>query len=177
MSDRRRRRPAVESLEGRMLHAGSSSPTNPVLINPESIGTPTLRQLGAAYRQVESIQARTLLVLGDAYRRVQAAATQLAARANHAIARDRRIAQLGADIASRVQQELDIARGVEDQAANKYKVYIPNGLYPTGLGNLVKGAQTLSQDLTYAAGRSSDTVVHKLDTLCKQLTVDAALRR
>jgi hypothetical protein len=173
MSDRKRRRPAVESLEGRMLLAGSLSPTDPVLINPETIGTPTPRQLGAAYRQVGAIQARTLLALGDADRGIQAAVTQLAARANRAIARDRRIVQAGADIASRAEQGLDIARGVEDQAANSYKVDIPNGLYPSGLGSLVKAAQTLSQELTYAAGRSTGAVIHKLHTLCKQLTSDA----
>ena len=178
MSDRRRRRPAVESLEGRMLLAGSLSPTNPVFINVEQpIDAPTPRQLGAAYRQVEDVQARTLLALGDAYRRVQAAATQLAARANHAVARDRHIVQVGGEIASRAEQGLDIARGVEDQAANTDKIYIPNGLYPLGLGNLVKAAQTLSQELTYDAGRNTDAVIHKLNTLGKHLTSDAGPRR
>jgi hypothetical protein len=173
MSGRRRRRPAVESLEGRMLLAGSLSPTSLVLISPDSIGAPTPGQLGAAYRQVVAIQAETLLALGDAGRRVQDALTQLAAHANHHVARDRRIVQVGADIASRAQQGLDIARGVEVQAANKYKIYIPNGLYPSGLGNLVKTAQTLGQELTYAGGRSTDAVVHKLNTLRKELTSGA----
>jgi hypothetical protein len=177
MSDRRRRRPAVESLEGRMLLAGSSSPTNPVLISPEPFGSPTPRQLGAAYRQVEAIQARTLLALGDDYRRVQAAATQLAARANQAIARDRRIVQMGANIASQAEQGLDIARGIEDQAANRDKIYIPNGLYPSGLGNLVKAAQRLSQGITYDAGRTTDATIHKLNSLGERLTSDAGPRR
>jgi hypothetical protein len=177
MSDRTRRRPAVESLEGRMLLAGSLSPANPVLISPEPIDAPTPKQLGAAYRQVEAIQARTLLALGSAYRRVQAAAAQLAAGANHAIERDRRIVQVGADIASRTEQGLDIARGVEDQAANSDKIYIPNGLYPSGLGTLVQTAQTLGQHLTDDAGRSTDAVVHKLKTLCEQLTSDAGPHR
>jgi hypothetical protein len=177
VSDPRRRRPAVESLEGRMLLAASSSPTSPVVISPELFDTPTPRQLGAAYRQVVAIQARTLLTLGDAYRRVQAAAAQLAAGANHAIARDRPIVQVGADIASRAEQGLDIARGVEDQAANSDKIYIPNGLYPSGLGTLVKTAQTLSQELTNSAGRSTDAVVHKLNMLSKHLTSDAGPRR
>ena len=164
MSNRRRRRPAVESLEGRMLLAGSLSQTNPVLMSPEPIDAPTPRQLGAAYRQVVAIQTRTLLALGSDYRRVQAAAAQLAAGA---ITRscDRRIVQVGTDIASRAEQGLDIARGVEDQAANTDKIYIPNGLYPLGLRHLVKAAQTLSQELTYNAGRSTDAVVHKLKTL------------
>lgn len=165
MSDRRRRRPAVESLEGRMLLAGSSSPTNPVLNSPEPIGAPTPAQLGAAYRQVVAIQARTSLALGDDYRRIQAAVTQLAGRANHAIVRDCRIVQVGADLASRAEQGLNIAWGVEDQAATEYKFYIPNGLYPNGLGSLVKAAQTLGQQLTYAARRSTDAVIHKLNTL------------
>jgi hypothetical protein len=176
MSVRRRRRPAVESLEGRMLLAGSSSPTNTVLISPEPIDTPTPGQLGAAYRQVEAIQARTLLALGGAYRRVQTAATQLAAQANHAIARDRRIVQVGADIASRAEQGLDIARGIEDQTANADKIYIPNGVYLSGLGSLVKAAQTLSQALTHDAGRSTDAVIHKLNILGKELTRGAAPR-
>jgi hypothetical protein len=165
MSDRSRRRPEVESLEGRMLLAGSSSPTDPAPISPGPVGTPTPQQLGAAYHQVEAIQAMTLRALGDDYRRVQAASTPLAARANHAIARDRRIAQVGADIASQAVQGLDVARGVEDQAANKDKIYIPLGLYPSGLGNLVKAARTLSQELTYDARRSTDAVIHKLNVL------------
>jgi hypothetical protein len=152
-----------------VLLAGSSSPTNPVPIGLQPGGVPTPQQLGAAYHQVEAIQARTLLALGDAYRRVQAASTQLAARANHAIARDRRIVQVGADIASQAEQGLDVARGVEDQAANTDKIYIPDGLYPSGLGNLVKAAQSLSDELTYDARHSTDAVVHKLNALGAQL--------
>jgi hypothetical protein len=159
-----------------MLLAGWSLRTNPVLISPEPIGTPTPRQLGAAYRQVEAIQTRTLLALGDAYRRVQTAATQLAARANHAIARDRRTVQVGAGIAFQAELGLDIARGIENQAANADKISIPNGLYPSGLGNLVKAAQTLSQEITSSASQSTDAVIHRLDTLCKQLTSDAGPR-
>ena len=177
MSDRRRRRPAVELLEVRALLAGSSSPTSPVPISPGAVGTPTQRQLGAAYHQVEAIQASTLRALGDAYRRVQVAGTQLAARANHAIARDRRIVQVGADIASRAEQGLDVARGIEDQAANKDKIYIPNGLFLFGLGQLVEAARTLSRELTYDARRSTDGVVHKLNTLGEQLVSDAGPRR
>jgi hypothetical protein len=177
MSDRTRRRPAVESLEGRMLLAGSLSPTKPVLISTEPIDAPTPPQLGAAYHEVEAIQARTLLALGSAYRRVQAATAQLAADANHAIARDRLIVQVGADIASRAEQGLDIARGVEVQAVNLDKSDIPNGLYPNGLGTLVKTAQTLGQELTISAGRSTDAVVNKLKTLCEQLASDAGPHR
>jgi hypothetical protein len=170
MSDRTRSRPAVESLEGRMLLAGSLSPINRVLISPEPIDARTPRQLGAAYRQVEAIQARTLHALGTCYRRAQAAAAQLAATANHAIAHDRRILDVGANIASRVEQGLDIARGVENHAANSDKSDIPNGLYPSGLGALVKNAEALGQELTFNARRSTDAVVHKLKTLSEQLT-------
>jgi hypothetical protein len=177
MSDRRRRQPAVESLEGRLLLTGSSSPTNRVLISPEPIDVPPPRQLGAAYRQVVAIQVRTLLALDDAHQRVQAATAQLAARANHAIARDRRIVQVGADIASRFDQGLAVARRVEDRAANADKIDIPNGLFLRGLGNLVKAAETLGQELTYDAGRSTDAVIHKLTTLGEQLTSEAWPRR
>jgi hypothetical protein len=173
MSDRTRRRPAVETLEGRMLLAGSLSPTKSVLISPEPNDVHTPQQLGAAYRQVEAIQARTLLALGSAYRRVQAATAQLAADANRAIASDRLIVQVGAGIASRAEQGLDIARGIEDQAVNSDKADIPNGLFLNGLGNLVKNAQTLGQELTISAGRSTDAVVNELNTLSEQLTSDA----
>jgi hypothetical protein len=170
MSDRTRSRPAVESLEGRMLLSGSLSPADAVLISPEPIDARTPRQLGAAYRQVVAIQARTLHALGSADRRSQAAAAQLATDANQAIARDRRILQVGANLASRIEQGLDIARGVEDQAANGYTIDIPNGLFPSGLGALVKAANTLGQELTVNARRSTDAVVHKLKTLGEQLT-------
>ena len=98
MSDRRHRRPAVESLEGRVLLAGSNSPINPVPVHPQPIGTPTPKQLGAAYHQVEAIQVETLQALSAAHRRLYAAFDRLAARANPEVARDRRILQQGADI-------------------------------------------------------------------------------
>jgi hypothetical protein len=177
MSDRTRRRPAVESLEGRMLLAGSLSPTRPVLNSPEPLDVPTPRQLGAAYRQVEAIQARTLLALGSAYRRVQAASAQLAADANRAIASDRRIVQMGAGIASRAEQGLDIARGIEDQAVTSDKSDISNRLFLNGLGNLIINAQTLSEGLTISAGRSTDAVINNLKTLGEQLTSDAGSHR
>jgi hypothetical protein len=176
MSDRRRRRLAVESFEERILLAATVSPINPALISTEPIDIPTPAQLGAAYRQVGAIQTRTLLALGDAYRQVQAAAAQLAGQSNHHIARDRRIVQVGAEIASLAEQGLDIARGVEDQAANKDQIYIPNHLFSSGLGTLLKAAQTLGQELTYAAGRSSHAVIHKLHTLSVQLPSAAGPR-
>jgi hypothetical protein len=177
MSDRTRLRPAVETLEGRMLLAGSLSPTKSFLNSPEPLDVHTPQQLGAAYRQVEAIQARTLLALGSAYRRVQAASAQLAADANRAIARDRLIVQVGAGIASRAEQGLDIARGVEVQAVNSDKSDIANGLFLHGLGNLVKIAQTLGQELTISADRSTDAVVNNLKTLGEQLTSDAGPHR
>jgi hypothetical protein len=171
MSDRSRRRPALESLEGRLLLTGASSRTSTLLINSEpTIDTATPQQLGAAYHQVVAVQTRTLLALGNDYRRVQATATQLAAAANQAIARNRHIVQVSGEIASRFEQGLDIARGIEDQAANRDMIYIPAGLYPSGLGNLVKVAETLSQELSYYARRSTDGVIHKLHTLSEQLT-------
>jgi hypothetical protein len=165
----RRTRPAVELLEGRMLLAGSSSPTNPVPISPEPVGGPTPQQLGAAYRQVVEIQTTTLRALGTDYRRVETAAAQLAARANHAIRSDRHIAQVGAAIASDAVQGLDVARGVEDQNATKDKIYIPNRLFLFGLKAFVESAQTLGSILVGSARRSTNAVVHELNALGAQL--------
>jgi hypothetical protein len=92
------------------------------------------------------------------------------------ISRDRRIVQAGAELASQAEQGLGIARGLEDQAANTYKIYIPNGLYASGLGTLVEEARTLGHQLTNTAGRSTEAVVHKLNALCEQLTSDAGSR-
>ncbi len=139
---------------------------------PRAHRRPTPRQLGAAYHQVEAIQAHTLHALGDAYRRVRAAAAQLAARANHGVGRDRRIVQVGADIASRAEQGLDVARGVEDQATNTDKIYIPNHLFTT-LDTLVKEAEVLGSNLTHSAHRSTDAAVHKLNTLGNRLAESA----
>ena len=143
---RRRTRPAVESLEGRTLLAGSNSPTNPVPIHPEPIGTPTPQQLGAAYQQVVAIQANTLLELSAAHRRLYHAYDQLAAHASPAIARDRRILQQGADLRDGAEQGLVVARGIEDQTTNTDKIYIPQHLFTT-LGALVRQARTTSSNL------------------------------
>ena len=169
MSDRRRRRPAVESLEGRMLLASSSSPTNPVSISPGAVDGPTPQQLGAAYRQVVEIQTTTLKALGTDYRRVETAAAQLTAQADRHSVRDRQILQQGADIASRAEEGLDVARGVEDQNATKDKIYIPNHLFLFGLKAFVQSAQTLGSILVGSARRSTNAVVHKLDALGAQL--------
>jgi hypothetical protein len=169
MADRRRRRPAVEPLEGRMLLAGANSTTHPVPLSPDAAGGPTPQQLGAAYRQVVEVQTTTLKALGTDYRRIEAAATQLAARVGHGSARDRRILQQGADIASRAEQGLDIARGVEDQNATKNKIYIPNHLFLFGLKAFLQSAETLGSILVGSARRSTNAVVHKLDALGTQL--------
>ena len=172
MRHRSRRRPAVELLEARMLLAGASPLKNPVPVSPEPIGAPSPQQLGVAYHQVEAIQAHTLHALGVAYRQVEAASAQLAARANHDVGRDRHIVQVGADIASRATQGLDVARGVEDQATNTDKIYIPLHLFTT-LGTLVKEAQVLGSELTRSAHRSTDAAVHKLNTLGDRLVETA----
>jgi hypothetical protein len=175
MSDRRRRRPAVESLEGRMLLAGSSSDRS-VPIGPGPDAEPTSQQLGAAYRQVLEIQTTTLKALGTDYRRIEAAAAQLAARLDHHTGRDLQILQQGAGIASRAEQGLDVARGVEDQYATRDKIYIPNRLFLLGLKAFLKSAQTLSSILVGSARRSTDAVVFKLDRLGNQLVESAEPR-
>ena len=164
-SDRRYRtiRPVIEALEGRQLLAGTS-PTNPVPIGPKPTGPPTPQELGAAYNQVLAIQAETLQSLGDSDRSVEAAGARLASRtavaidgltdrlstatspkqANTiaaAIRRDRHLLNLGGAHAAKVEQGLDVARGVEDQQTNTDKIYIPNGLFTT-LTLLVKEAET-----------------------------------
>jgi hypothetical protein len=164
MSDRRRRRPAVESLEGRTLLASGNSPTNPVPVHPEPVGQPTQQQLGAAYHQILAIQAETLDGLSAAHRRLYAAYDQFAARANPAVARDQLILQQGAGLKSRAEQGLVVARGVEDMAASTDKIYIPQGLYTT-LGSLVRQARTTGSNLVNSANRSVAAVIHRLDTL------------
>jgi hypothetical protein len=176
MSDRRRRRPGVESLEGRMLLAGSSSPTSPVPIGPSAAAQPTQRQLGAAYRQVVELQTITLKSLGTDYRRVEAAVAQVAARVGHHTVRDRQILQQAAGIASRAEQGLDVARGVEDQYATRDKIYIPNRLFLSGLKAFLKSAQTLSSILVGSGRHSTDAVVFKLDRLGNQLVESAEPR-
>jgi hypothetical protein len=176
MSDRRRRRPAVESLEGRMLLAGSISPTSPVPIGPGPDAQPTQRQLGAAYQQVVEIQTTTLKALGTDYRRVEAAVAQLAARADHHTARDRQILQQAAGTASRAKQGLDVARGVEDQYATRDKIYIPNRLFLLGLKAFLKSAETLSSILVGSARRSTNAVLFKLDRLGNHFVQSAAPR-
>jgi hypothetical protein len=160
-----------------MLLAGPSATTNPVPIRPDAVGGPTPQQLGAAYRQIVEIQTTTLRALGADSRRVATAAAQLAARTDHAIARDRRIAQVGADIATDAQQGLDVARGVEDQNAAKNKIYIPNHLFLFGLKAFVQSAQNLGSILVGSARHSTNVVVHKLNVLGSQVADSASPSR
>ena len=173
MADHRRNRPALECLEGRTLLA---SPGNPVPVHPEPIGTPTPQQLGAAYHQVEAIQAHTILQLSAAHRRLYAAFDQLAARANAAVARDRRILQRGADITSSTEQGLVVARGIEDTTTTTDKIYIPQHLFIT-LDTLLQQAQTTSSNIVRSARRGTDSAIHKLDTLDAGLADPGGPRR
>jgi hypothetical protein len=158
----------VESLEGRMLLAGSNSPTSPVPVHPEPIGAPTPQQLAAAYQQVVAIQAETLLELSAAHRRLYHAYDQLAAHAHPAIARDRRILHQGADLRDGAEQGLVVARGVEDLNAYTDKIYIPQHLFTT-LGTLVRQARTTSSHLIRSAQRGTDAVIHTLNALGDRL--------
>ena len=159
----------LETLEGRMLLAGSNSPTNPVPIRTEPADTPTPQQIGAAYREIVAIQTSTLLGLSAAHRRLYAAYDQLAARANPAIPRDRRILQHGAELTARAEQGLVVARSVADQTASADKIDIPNLLFPSGLNAFVKDAQTTGSNLVRSARRGTDAVIHKLNALTARL--------
>jgi hypothetical protein len=177
MADPRRRiRPAVESLEGRALLAVATSPTSPVPVHPEPITDPTNEQLGAAYRQILTIQESTYQGISSAHRRLYAAYGHLAALANPAVARDRRILQQGADLTARAEQGLVVARGVEDQTANMDKIYIPNNLFLSGLDAFVREAQTTGSNLVRSARRSTDAVVRQLDALAARLADHAGPR-
>jgi hypothetical protein len=173
---RRRTRLAVESLEGRALLAGSTSPTGPVPVHPEPITHPTNKQLGAAYRQILTIQESTYQAISAAHRRLYSAYDRLAALANPSIARDRRILQQGADLTARAEQGLVIARGLAHLDAYTDKIYIPQGLYTT-LGSLVKTAQTNGNNLARSARRGTDTAIRQLDALAARLAEPAGPRR
>jgi hypothetical protein len=176
MSDRRRRRPAVEPLEGRVLLAGSNSPTSLVPVQPGPITQPTPQQLGAAYHQVEALQSQTLQAISAAHRRLYAAYDELAARANPAVGRDRRILQQGADLKARAEQGLVVARGLADQTAYIDKIYIPQRLFTT-LDSFVKQARTTAADIARSARRSTNAAIHKLDTLSGQLVGGVGIGR
>jgi hypothetical protein len=190
--DRRYRpiRPVIEALEGRQLLA-NTSPTNPAPIGPKPTGPPTPQELGAAYHQVLAIQAETLQSLGDSDRSVEDAGARLASRtalaidgltaelskatspkqANAiagAIRRDRHLLNLGGAHAAKVEQGLDVARGLEDQQTNTDKIYIPNGLFTT-LPLLVKEAQSEGAAIARSGRRSADAVIPKLNYLGDQL--------
>jgi hypothetical protein len=196
--DRRRRQigPVVEALEGRVLLAGTSR-TNPVPIGPESAGTPTPQQLGAAYQQVVAIKTMTLQSLGESYREVQAAGAQLASRTAvaidelkadlsqatsprqvgaiaAAIRRDRDLLNVGGTDVARVEQGLDVAREIADQQAITDKADIPNGLF-TNLTELVRQDRSVANAISRSGRRSADGLVRKLNELGEQLITSAPI--
>jgi hypothetical protein len=173
---RRRTRPAVESLEGHALLAVATSPTIPVPVHPEPITHPTNEQLGAAYRQILTIQENTYQAISAAHRRLYAAYGHLAALANPAVARDRRVLQQGTDLTARTEQGLVVARGLAQREAYTDKIYIPQGLYTT-LGSLVKTAQTAGNDLVRSARRGTDAAIAQLGALAAHLDGHAGPRR
>ena len=161
-------------------------------IGPKPTGTPTPQQLGAAYQQVVAIQTTTLQSLGDSYREVQTAGAQLASRtavaidelnadlsqvkSQHqadaiaaAIRRDRHILNLGGAHAARVEQGLDVARGIADQQANTDKIDIPNGLFTT-LTELVQQDRSTGTAISRSGRRSANALVRELNGLGDQLT-------
>jgi hypothetical protein len=190
---RRRRQigPVVEALEDR-LTLTAASPTNPVPIGPKPTGNPTPQQLGSAYRQVVTSQTTTLLSLGNSYREVQAAGAQLANRTAgaidelkaersqvktrhqtraiaRAICRDLHLLNLGGAQAARVENGLDVARGVADALANTDKIYIPNHLF-TNLTEFVREDQSTGAAIAKSGQRSANALVRNLDGLGDQLT-------
>jgi hypothetical protein len=189
--ERRRRRigPVIETLEGRLLLAGTS-PTNTVPIGPKPDGTPSLA--GVAYQQVVAVQTTTLKSLGDSYREVQAAGAKFASRAvvafdqlnavlrerqsqheadaiTAAIGRDHDLLALGGADAAREEQGLDVARGLADQQANTDEVDIINGLY-TKLADLVQQNRSTDAAISRSGQRSENALVRELNRLGNRLT-------
>ncbi len=186
---RRRRRigPVIETLEGRVLLAGTS-PTNTVPMGPKPDGIPS--QAGAAYQQVVAVQTKTLQSLGQSHREVQAAGARFASRvivaidqlntawraSQHeagaiatAIGRDRDLLDRGGADAAREEQGLDVARGLADQQANTDEVDIIDGLY-TKLADLVQQNQSTDAAISRSGRRSENAFVRELDKLRNQLT-------
>jgi hypothetical protein len=151
----------------------------------------TPQQLGAAYHEVEGIQATTLESLGTSYREVEAAGTRLAGRTAIAIGRlngelspvtsrkqagaivaairrDRHILNQGGAHTARVEQGLEVARGLVDQQATTDKIYIPNRLFTT-LDLLVREDRSTCADIARSGWRSANALVRKLDALFDQL--------
>ena len=185
---RRPIRPVVESIEGRLLLAAGTTPTE----------TPTQPQLGAAYQEVVAIQTATLQALSDSHREVQAATAQFAsgtaaaidqlnAELSHvknrgqaaaiatAIRRDRHIFNVGVGDADHVEQGLDVAQGVADQQANTDKIYIPIRVF-TSLTELVRQDRSTGEAIARSGQRSANVLVRKLDALGDELTSTVAVR-
>ena len=76
--------------------------------------------------------------------------------------------QGGADVV-RVEQGLDVARGLADQQANTDTTYIPNGLF-TNLETLVKQDRSTGAAISRSGRRSTTALVRKLSRLGEQLT-------
>ncbi len=190
--DRRRRQigPVVEALEGRLLLAGASA-DNTVPIGSNPAGIPP-QQLGAAYQQVVAIQIKTLQSLAESYREVQAAGTQLASRTAvaidelnaelsqakdrqeadaiaAAIRRDRNLLNLGGADVARVEEGLDVGRGIANQQANNDKIYIPIGLFKT-LADLVGQDRATGTAISRSGWRSANALVLELEALGDELT-------
>jgi hypothetical protein len=190
--------PVVEALEDRLVLTGTS-PTNVVPIGPQSSGTVTPQQLGAAYQQVVAIQTTTLLSLGGSYRQVQAAGAKFASRATvaidklnaelgqsksqhralaivAAISQDRDLLDRGGADVTRVEQGLDVARGLADQQANTGKIYIPNRLILTTLAALVQQDQSTGKAISRSGRRSVNGLVRELNKLGDQLVSTIRVR-
>jgi hypothetical protein len=176
-----------------------TSPANVVPIGPEAAGSPTPQQLGAAYQQVVAIQTTTLLSLGGSYRQVQAAGAQFASRATvaidklnaelgqsksqhralaivAAISQDRDLLDRGGADVTRVEQGLDVARGLADQQANTGKIYIPNRLILTTLAALVQQDQSTGTAIVRSGRRSVNALVRELNRLGDQLITTIPVR-
>jgi hypothetical protein len=189
--DRCRRQigPVVEALEVRLALA-ANSPTNALPIRPEATGSS--HRLGADYQQVVAIQTTTLQSLGESDREVQAAGAQLARRtasaidelnaeltrikSQHeadaiaaAIRRDRHLLNLGGADVVRVEQGLDVARGVADQLANTDEADIVNGLLFTN-PQLVQQDRSTGTAILRSGKRATNALVRELDRLGDELT-------
>ncbi len=192
--DRRRRHigPVVEALEPRLALAGTS-PTNPLPIGPKPDAAPSPLALGAAYQQVVAIQTKTLQSLGESYSEVQAGGAQFARRAGAAInklnvelrqsknlheanaiaaaiRRDRNLLVQGGADTVHEEQGLNLARSIANQQASTDRIYIPNGLFITGLANLVQQDQSIGTAISLSGRRSKNALVHELNKLGDRLS-------
>ena len=87
-----------------------------------------------------------------------------------AIRRDRHIVNLGGAHAARVEQGLDVARGIADQQAATDKSDIANRLFITPLKELVQQGQSTGAAISRSGRRSANALVRTLNGLGNQLT-------